>query len=109
MTVIDTGIGETYDLRGEEDRGVSSGDALQWRYYCKARVRPEDDGFVAYIPSLPGVVSEGGTVEEATANIQEALEGAIESYRVRRVPIPWTQETEPCGVGERSVRIAFDA
>ena len=31
-------------------------------------------GFTAYVPSLPGCISEGATVENATANIREAIE-----------------------------------
>jgi len=33
----------------------------------------EDGGFTAHVPSLPGCISEGDTVEEAMANVQEAI------------------------------------
>ena len=33
----------------------------------------EEGGFTAYVPSLAGCISEGETVEEALANIQEAI------------------------------------
>ncbi|MBI1940505.1 MAG: type II toxin-antitoxin system HicB family antitoxin [Acidobacteria bacterium] len=33
----------------------------------------EDGGFTAYVPSLPGCISEGETVEDALANVQEAI------------------------------------
>lgn len=33
----------------------------------------EEGGFTAYVPSLPGCISEGETVEESLANIQEAI------------------------------------
>ena len=33
----------------------------------------EDGGFTAHVPSLPGCISEGDTVEEALANVQEAI------------------------------------
>ena len=43
----------------------------------------EDGGFVAEIPSLPGCVSQGETVEEALANVRDAmavwLSGATEA------------------------------
>ena len=34
----------------------------------------EDGGFTAYVPSLPGCISEGDSIEEATKNIKEAME-----------------------------------
>ena len=38
----------------------------------------EDGGYTAYIPSLPGCISEGDTREEALANIKEAIELYLE-------------------------------
>ena len=38
----------------------------------------EEGGFTAYVPSLPGCISEGDTREEALKNIKEALELYIE-------------------------------
>jgi len=32
-----------------------------------------EGGFTAYVPSLPGCISEGESVENALANIQEAI------------------------------------
>ena len=37
-----------------------------------------DGGFTVYVPSLPGCISEGDTVEEALKNIQEAIELYLE-------------------------------
>ncbi len=33
----------------------------------------EEGGFTAYVPSLPGCISEGENVEDALANVQEAI------------------------------------
>lgn len=38
----------------------------------------EEGGFTAYVPSLPGCISEGDSVEEAMANIREAIELYLE-------------------------------
>ena len=38
----------------------------------------EDGGYTAYVPSLPGCISEGDTVEEALKNIEEAVELYLE-------------------------------
>jgi predicted RNase H-like HicB family nuclease len=34
----------------------------------------EEGGFTAYVPSLPGCISEGDTKEKAKQNIKEAIE-----------------------------------
>lgn len=34
----------------------------------------EEGGFTAFVPSLPGCISEGDTLEEALKNIKEAIE-----------------------------------
>lgn len=38
----------------------------------------EDGGYTVYVPSLPGCISEGDTVEEALQNIREAIELYLE-------------------------------
>ncbi len=38
----------------------------------------EDGGYTAIVPALPGCISEGDTVEEAMANIREAIELYLE-------------------------------
>ena len=39
----------------------------------------EEGGYTVYIPSLPGCISEGETVEEAMANIKDAVELYLEA------------------------------
>ena len=41
----------------------------------------EEGGYTAYVPSLPGCISEGDTYEEAMKNIKEAIKGWIEVSR----------------------------
>jgi len=38
----------------------------------------DEGGYTVYVPSLPGCISEGETVEEALRNIQEAIELYLE-------------------------------
>jgi predicted RNase H-like HicB family nuclease len=38
----------------------------------------EEGGYVVYVPSLPGCISEGETVEEALQNIQQAIDLYLE-------------------------------
>jgi predicted RNase H-like HicB family nuclease len=45
----------------------------------KALIHPaEEGGYWAEIPSLPGCVSEGDSLEEVKTNIREAAEGWLE-------------------------------
>ena len=39
----------------------------------------EEGGFTAYVPSLPGCISEGDTKEDAIKNIKEAVELYLEA------------------------------
>jgi antitoxin HicB len=48
----------------------------------------EDGGYVAECPAIPGCVSEGESVEDALANIREAIEGCLESLAARNEPLP---------------------
>jgi predicted RNase H-like HicB family nuclease len=38
----------------------------------------DEGGYTAYVPSLPGCISEGDTKEEALKNIQEAIQLYLE-------------------------------
>jgi predicted RNase H-like HicB family nuclease len=41
-------------------------------------IEPDEEGFHAFVPALPGCHSFGGTLDEAQANIAEALELHVE-------------------------------
>jgi predicted RNase H-like HicB family nuclease len=42
-------------------------------------LEPSDEGgYTVYVPSLPGCISEGKDIDEALANIQEAIELYLE-------------------------------
>ena len=38
----------------------------------------EEGGYTVHVPSLPGCISEGETVEEALSNIEEAIKLYLE-------------------------------
>jgi predicted RNase H-like HicB family nuclease len=45
----------------------------------KVVLEPSDEGgYTVYVPSLPGCISEGETIEESLANIKEAIELYLE-------------------------------
>jgi predicted RNase H-like HicB family nuclease len=53
----------------------------------KVVLEPSDEGgYTVYVPSLPGCISEGETVEEALENIQEAIELYLEPVEDELIP-----------------------
>ena len=48
----------------------------------------EEGGFVVTCPALPGLVTEGDTLEEARAMAQDAIRAYLESLRKEHLPIP---------------------
>jgi len=42
----------------------------------------EEGGYISYIEEIPGVNSQGETLEEAKANLSEALELILETQRM---------------------------
>lgn len=49
-------------------------------------LEPSDEGgYTVHVPSLPGCISEGDTIEQAVANIQEAIELYLEPVEDDRV------------------------
>jgi len=48
----------------------------------------EEGGYVVTCPSLPGVVTEGETKEEALANVKDAIEGYLTVLRKRGLHEP---------------------
>ncbi len=56
---------------------------VPFRYEVATLSLEDGGGFLAYAPDLPGCMSDGETVEEAVANLQDATAGWIaEAQRV---------------------------
>ncbi len=47
-----------------------------------------EGGYSVHVPALPGCASQGETIEEAVANIKEAIELYIWSLKDDKLPIP---------------------
>lgn len=67
-------------------------------------IEPDEDGFHAFVPTLPGCHSFGSTIDEARANIVEAMELHVESLRDDGEPVP--TEPEPFFIARLSVNSA---
>lgn len=48
----------------------------------------EDGGFTVTVPSLPGLVTEGDTIEEALSNVREAIKGYLHALEIQGRPLP---------------------
>src|ERR1700730_16464006 len=74
---------EAEDGMIEEDRIVMA------EYSYTVLFEPaEEGGFVVTCPALPGLVTEGETLEEARAMAQDAILAYLESLRKDHLPIP---------------------
>jgi predicted RNase H-like HicB family nuclease len=73
-----------YDLsKWQRAKAPAGGDDMK----VKVVLEPsEEGGFTAYVPSLPGCISEGETVDDALTNIQEAIALYLEPVEDDWVP-----------------------
>jgi predicted RNase H-like HicB family nuclease len=56
--------------------------------YTVVLEREEDGGYHAFCPALPGCHSQGDSLDEAMANIKEAMELYLESLTAHNEPLP---------------------
>ena len=52
-----------------------------------AEPQPEG-GFTITCPTLPGLITEGPTLDEAVSNVPDALEALLELYEEDGLPLP---------------------
>jgi predicted RNase H-like HicB family nuclease len=73
-------------------------------YQFTVVIEPDERGYHAFAPSLPGCHSFGDTVEEAQVNILEAIEVHVESMIEDGEPVP--VERDPVFITRLSVPVA---
>ena len=61
-------------------------------YQFTVIIEPDESGFHAFVPSLPGCHSFGETIDQARVNIAEAIQLHIECMKEDGEPIPVEQE-----------------
>jgi antitoxin HicB len=62
-------------------------------YECRVWVCPEPEGgYSAVVPSLPGVATQGETVDETLENVKEAFRGVVAEYAESKDDIPWCRD-----------------
>jgi len=69
---------------------VASGSAAMQFYNFEIVIEkePEDEGYSAYSPSLPGCFSNGRTIEETKRNMREAIQQHVASLLAHGEPVP---------------------
>jgi predicted RNase H-like HicB family nuclease len=60
----------------------------EYRVLVKPLSNEDGGGYLAYVPDLPGCVSDGATDAEAIANVYDAVAAWIERAREMGRPIP---------------------
>ncbi len=73
-------------------------------YQFTVVIEPDEGGYHAFAPSLPGCHTFGATVDEARASIAEAMELHVESMLKDGETIPI--ESEPVFITRLSVPVA---
>lgn len=73
-------------------------------YQFTVVIEPDEEAFHAFVPALPSCHTFGMTVDEARANIAEAIQLHIESMHEDGEPIP--VEREPLFITRLSVPVA---
>ena len=60
----------------------------EYRFEIVVEKEAEDEGYLAYAPSLIGCFSNGKSVEDAKRNMREAIEQHLQSLLAHGQPIP---------------------
>ena len=67
----------------------------------------DEGGYVVTCPALPGLVTEGDTLEEAHARAEDAMRGYLESLRKDGLPIPPDKKL-PLDPVKEEIRVALE-
>ena len=62
-------------------------------FYQISLVPEPEGGYTVLVPLLPGCVSYGATIEEATAKAREAIELHLQNLAAHKQPIPEANES----------------
>jgi len=82
-----------FDERVRGDHHIFTNIGWEWKkmsskYEIIIYWSPEDEAFIAEVPELPGCMADGGSYQEAVANVESVIEQWIETARELGRPIP---------------------
>jgi antitoxin HicB len=61
---------------------------MPYYHYTVVFEPAEEGGYVVTVPALPGLITEGNTLEEARAMVKDAIRGYLESLMKHGEEIP---------------------
>ncbi len=101
-------LGVAFERKNEGGAAQSSSLVSGQRSYTIV-LTPDHDagGYIVTCPALPGVVTQGETVDEARAMAREAIEGYLETLAAHGEPIPPGDDDERLII--ESIRVKFAA
>ena len=68
----------------------------------------EEGGYIAHIPALNGIATQGETLEEAKAMAKDAIKGYIETLKELNLPIPEDSiDAHPSVLSLEELAVAF--
>lgn len=77
----------------EQDRSPPKGVAMKfYTFEIVVEKEAEDDGYLAYSPTLPGCLSNGKTIEDAKRNIREAIQQHLQFLLAQGQFIPQNEK-----------------
>lgn len=74
--------------RSARARRLTGEASMERHHYTVILEREEEGGYHAFCPTLKGCHTQGDTLEEALANVREAIEAYIESLRKHGETVP---------------------
>lgn len=79
-------------------------------YRCHIRLIPECPGYSAIVVNLPGCASQGCTVDDAIANVREAIDAVLHAYRDNDMEVPWKESTDevPYGCIDKFITVKIE-
>ncbi len=64
----------------------------EYRYTILLEPDPDEGGYTVTVPSLPGIVTQGDTLEEAISMARDAIKLHIEGLIAEGAPLPGEDE-----------------
>ena len=86
-------------------KGEETISTLTAQYVCTFQPEPEG-GYTVRCLAFPGLVSDGGTLEEARRNARETIELCIEVYQKKGWPVP-ASDADPHDIVEEIIPVTF--
>ena len=92
-----------YNREAEDSRDEEVGEHVPQHQYTAVFEPAREGGFTVTVPALPGLVTEGDTIEEARTMVKDAILGYLESLVKHGEEIPL--EPSPASIERVAVKL----